>query len=669
MKDKRKNKKSGSRKKHEITAEGKPVESASAGAAEVIPQGVLCRDYPYLYFGAHPSSKETVFRVHAPEATEVSLLREANNWNPGAETMNRLEDGTWEITIPEDLSWTGYKYHIKNTHDYLDHEYSLARIDPFSPQLAVNVNDDGGRVYNSVVVDQDNFEWTHKAPVRTNKPMSIYELHLGAFWNGGYREIAEKLVEHLEYLGFTHVQIMPPFQTPIHESWGYLIGSPYAINERYGTLDDFKYLVNLLHEKGYGVIVDIPLGFGIQDWDCGLANYDGTDLYHHVGPRGWNNQWKTRIYNTSVPYVRNYLIGICTYLNNVLGVDGARLDAVAAQLFYDYDRGEWDWPRNDREKVSEEDWNIFNGAGGDMYLDKGYWVSEATDFDGLRFYRDLHLRLKHTAPGFFTIAEESRRVFKRLAVPTEKGGLGFTYAQNMGEMHRVRKYLSYPVEQRKIEEIEHIMLSPFEERFVNAMNTHDECANGKRRLVTELGNHLQLIGLAAFCWFRPGAPMIFMGDEFCEEGVFDVWNYLDWSKTGPQAAMHQQQMTNNIHDLNWILTHEPAMANQESWSLERIGSNNEYKYFSFIRWGEPAKTNHKDNIIYIRNESPFALPVKADIHIPCPGEYQVIYNSIDERYIGRQGYNEHDPYWSAHADGILWVDLLPYQNIAMKLKT
>lgn len=631
-------------------------------------------DYPYQYFGAHVKNSATTFRVFAPAATEVLLLRSGNNWGERKEYLNRLASGTWEITINENLLWSEYKYLIRNNNGYLSTPYEMGRIDPFSPQLKVYRHGES-RSFNSIVCDPNNFEWTHKHLNRAREPLSIYELHLSTFHDANYRQIAEKIVSHVGFLGFTHVQIMPPFQTPIHESWGYLVGCPYAIYERHGSVDDFKYLVNHLHQAGIGVIVDIPLGFGIQDWDCGLANYDGTDLYHHTGARGWNSQWQSRVYNHNSSYVRDYLIGLCSYAHNELGIDGVRIDAVAAQIFFDYDRGTWDWPRNDRNQISQQDWDLFNSLGGDRHYDHyGYWLSEATDFDALRFFREMHSRLKKTAPEFFTIAEESRRVFYRLAVPVEEGGLGFTYAQNMGEMHRVRAYLKIPVAERKIEHVEIIIHNNSEERFVNAMNTHDECANGKVRLITELGSHVPLIGLAALCWFRAGAPMIFQGDEFGEEGWFDVYNALDWSKTGPSSQLHQQQITNNFHDLNQILRREPALANTSISSMTRNGSNNERKWFSFIRWGSSKKwdsnsfEDHKDDIIFVRNESHQDVYAQADIHVPAPGIYKVIYNSIDERYIGVQPYNRHDPYWEIDGRShILWIELKPLQNLAFKL--
>lgn len=634
------------------------------------------RDYPYRYWGAQATAAQTVFRVYAPNATSVQLLRAGNNWQP--ETMTRVvenggvaDSGTWEITIAQNLEFTEYKYQIENNN--VNPPYKMARIDPFSPRLSVSFSGEA-RNFNSIVPSSKKYNWTKKHLAKKSTSMSIYEMHLGNFWNGNYREIAAKIVEHLTYLGFTHVQIMPPFQTPIHESWGYLVGCPYAINERYGSVEDFQFLVDHLHQHDIGVIVDVPIGFGIKDWDCGLANFDGTDLYHHQGGHGWNNQWQTRIYRKSVPYVNNYLCGVLTYCFNELGIDGARIDAVSSQIFYDYDRGVWDWPHNDREKVPAEYWEIFNGVGGDAKLDCGYWLSEATDFEGLKFLRELHLRLQHTAPEFFTIAEDSRRILPKLACSLERGGLGFAYAQNMGEMHRVRKYLTLPFKEKRIEVIERLMTRHSDEKFVNAMNTHDECANGKTRLITELKNHTQLIGLAALCWFRPGAPMLFMGDEFCEEGWFDINHGIDWNKTGPAAQIHQQQMTNNIHDLNKLLRTEKALAYHDSWTLERAGSHNERLFFSFIRWGGSARyddtrrENHLDDIIFVRNESP--NKTQAEIYVPVENaEYQVLYNSADERYIGRQGYNEHNPYWSTWSNGrFLQIDLLPYQNLALKLK-
>ncbi len=634
------------------------------------------RDYPYQYFGAHVNKSETMFRVYAPRATGVALMRSGNGWDYLAEPMKQNGDGVWEITIIEDLRWSEYKYYIENSNKYLREPYKMARIDPFSPQLAVTRGPDGSRNFNSVVCDPNYFDWTHKHIDLPHEPMSIYEMHLSTFYGGNYRDLAQKIVAHVGYMGFTHVQIMPPFQTPIHESWGYLVGCPYAIYERHGTVDDFKYLVNYCHGHGIGVIVDVPLGFGVQDWDCGLANYDGTDLYHHSGARGWNNQWNSRIYNLGDVYVQNYLIGLCTYLHHELGVDGARIDAVASQIFFDYDRGFWDWPKNDREKVDAHNWELFNNLGGDRYFEeRGYWLSEAVDFAALRFLRDFHLRLQHTAPNFITIAEESRRVFPKLACPVSEGGLGFTYAQNMGEMHRIRSYLQIPIENRLIEHIEILIHNKSPEKMINAMNTHDECANGKIRLITELGNHIPLIGLAALCWFRPGAPMIFQGDEFGEEGFFDVFGGLDWSKTGPDAAIHQQQIANNFHDLNRHLRHEPALARQGINSLIRNGSNNERKWFSFIRWGSNIGfesdqwDDHLDDIIFVRNETHYLVECQVEIYVPVIGEYQVIYNSIDQRYIGSQHYNQHDPYWTVHSAGnFLYIDLHAYQNIAFKLK-
>lgn len=634
----------------------------------------LRRDWPWRYWGAHPGAEATVFRVYAPHASRVFLMRAGGDWE--REEMARLDDGTWEASAPGDLSGTEYKYWIENDAAENGQPYSMARVDPFSPQLTVTWLN-GQRNFNSVVGDAEPYPWVCKhLPGPAHAPMSIYELHLGAFWEGGYRDIATKIVEHLRYLGFTHVQIMPPFQTPIHESWGYLVGCPYAINERYGGVDDFKWLVDHLHQHGIRVIVDVPLGFGIQDWDCGLAFYDGTDLYHHQGPEGWNHQWHTRIYRKADPYVGNYLCGILAYCHHELGVDGARVDAVSSQIFLDYDRGRWNWPRNDREKVPAEYWEIFNGIGGDVHLDCGYWLSEAVDFEGLKFLWQLHQRLARVAPDFFTIAEDSRRIFPKLACPQARGGLGFTYAQNMGEMHRVRKYLTLPAREKRIDVIEKLMTRHGEEKFVNAMNTHDECANGKTRLITELRNHVQLIGLAALCWFRPGAPMLFMGDEFCEEGWFDINRRLDWGKTGPGAKIHEQQMTNNIHDLNRLLRHEKALANHDSWSLDRAGSNNERLYFSFVRWGGAARYDdgrweaHLDDIIFVRNEAPTRSPCAAEIYVPVENaEYQVIYNSVDERYIGRQDYNGHDPYWTVWSQGrFLYIELLPFQNLALKLK-
>ncbi|MGA1867234.1 MAG: alpha-amylase family glycosyl hydrolase [bacterium] len=643
-----------------------------------LPEDVIRKHVPYYYFGAHINREKacTIFRVYLPEATEVFLIRKGNNWDHNAEPMTNDGTGVFSITLPEILFGEEYKYFIINNKSYLPQPYSMARVDPFAQQIATHYVGNGSRIFNTVIVDPDNFQWTCKYLRKSSEPMSIYELHLSVFYDHNYREIAKKIVSHVGYLGFTHVQCMPPFQTPMHESWGYLVSNPYAIYNRHGSVDDFKYLVNLLHEHNIGIIIDIPVGFSIQDWDSGIATIDGTDLYHYQGSKGWNNQWQSRIYNHGNPYVNDYLIGILTYVHHELGVDGARIDAVSSQIFYDYDRGSYYFEKNNRAHLSQEQWDLINGLGGDRYFnDRGYYLSEVVDFEALYFFRDLHNRINQLTPHFFTIAEESRRVFHRLATPVEQGGLGFNYAQNMGQMHLLRKNLSLPTEHRDIQHIESIMIRSSEEKYVNALNTHDECANGKQRLITELGSHIQLIGLAALCWFCPGAPMIFMGDEFGEEGWFDIRRPLDWSKTGMSAKLHQQQLTENYRALNYLLHTEPALKKQGRDSIDRTGSNNEERWFSAIRWGSSAKweserwDDHKDDILFVRSENHAFCRQEARIYVPVVGEYQVIYNSIDSKYIGNSWYNQHNPYWTVHSDGhFIAIKIAPFQNIALKLK-
>ncbi|MGA1823386.1 MAG: alpha-amylase family glycosyl hydrolase [bacterium] len=646
---------------------------------QCLPEEMVKKHLPYRYFGAHVDRDAacTVFRVYLPEATGVFLIRKGNNWNPTAEPLVNDGTGIWSITVPGILFGEEYKYLIINENSYLPQSYTMARVDPFAQQIETHYAGNGSRNFNTVIIDPKAFKWTCKYLRKSTEPMSIYELHLSVFYDANYRKIAKKIVEHVGYLGFTHVQIMPPFQTPMHESWGYLVSNPYAIYNRHGSVDDFKYLVNLLHEHNIGVIIDIPLGFTIQDWDSGIAMIDGTDLYHHQGSKGWNNQWHSRIYNHRNLHVRDYLIGILTYVHTELGVDGARIDAVSSQIFYDYDRGSYAFEKNRRDHLNQDQWNLINGLGGDRHFnDRGYWLSEVIDFDALYFYRDLHIRIHQLIPCFFTIAEESRRVFHKIATPIEKGGLGFNYAQNMGQMHLLRKNLKLPTEQRMIQHFESIMIQKSEEKYVNALNTHDECANGKQRLITEIGNHIQLIGLAALCWFCPGAPMIFMGDEFGEEGWFDIRKPLDWNKTGPRAQLYQQQLTQNYRALNYLLQTEPALKRHERDSIDRIGSNNEDRWFAIIRWGSPAAgwgnqewEAHKDDIIFVRSENHAFSRQDVRIYVPVDGEYKVIYNSIDSQYIGNNWYNQHDPYWSVYSSHrFISIKLAPFQNIALKLK-
>jgi 1,4-alpha-glucan branching enzyme len=479
------------------------------------------------------------FAVWAPNARRVSVVGDFNGWDGRYHPMRNLgASGVWELFVPGLGDGTLYKYEIHDFHGAL-----VVKTDPygfFYEQPPKNA----AIVWNNHKFAWSDHEWLERRrqqdPLRS--PMSIYEVHLGSWRkkslgeSPSYREIAEPLIHYVKQMGFTHVEFLPVAEHAFYPSWGYQVTGFYATTSRYGTPDDFQYLVNELHRAGIGVIVDwVPAHFPRDDW--ALAQFDGTALYEHEDPRkGAHQDWGTLIFNFGRHEVRNFLAANALFWCERYHLDGLRVDAVASMLYLDYSRKEGEW--------------IPNQYGGRENL-------EAVEF--LRHFNHI----THTEyPGVVTIAEEST-AWGLVTRPPYLGGLGFSLKWNMGWMHDTLQYFSHDPVYRKYHQndLTFAMLYHHHENFVLPLS-HDEVVHGKRSLLGRMpGDDWQrfanLRTLLGYEWLFPGKKLLFMGGEI---GQSDEWNanwQIDWWLL--EAGPYHRGLQRFVQDLNQLYRQERAL--------------------------------------------------------------------------------------------------------------
>jgi 1,4-alpha-glucan branching enzyme len=497
----------------------------------------------YEKLGAHLRMVDGVpgasFAVWAPNAQRVSVVGSFNNWDGRFHPMRLLgASGVWEIFIPGVQQGAVYKYEIRDAHGHIK-----LNTDPFGFLFEVPPKQ------AAVVWDANKFQWTDDAwlkrrsardPLRS--PMSIYEVHIGSWqkktatesWS--YRELARPLADYVKRMGFTHVEFLPVAEHAFYPSWGYQVTGFYAPTSRFGTPDDFQYLINVLHEAGIGVIVDwVPAHFPRDTW--ALAQFDGTALFEHEDPRkGAHQDWGTLIFNYSRHEVSNFLVANALFWCDRFHIDGLRVDAVASMLYLDYSRKDGEW--------------IPNQYGGRENL-------EAIDF--LRKFNHI----THTEfPGVLTIAEEST-AWPQVTRPPYLGGLGFSFKWNMGWMHDTLGYFGHePIHRRYHQnELTFAMLYHYHENFMLPLS-HDEVVHGKRSLLGRMpGDDWQrfanLRALLAYQWLFPGKKLLFMG---CEFGQGHEWNengQLDWSAL--DSGPFHRGVQKFVEDLNRLYQKSPAL--------------------------------------------------------------------------------------------------------------
>jgi 1,4-alpha-glucan branching enzyme len=552
------------------------------------------------------------FAVWAPNAARVSVVGDFNQWDGRVHSMRMLgSSGIWEIFIPDLGEGTLYKYEIRDMHGNVS-----VKTDPYGFFYEVPPKN------AAIIWDNAKFKWTDAAwlerrskqdPLRSSA--SIYEVHVGswrkksAFEGLSYRELADPLVEYVTRLGFTHVEFLPIAEHAFYPSWGYQVTGFYAPTSRYGTPDDFQYLVNRLHEAGIGVIVDwVPAHFPRDEW--ALARFDGTALYEHEDPRkGAHQDWGTLIFNYGRHEVRNFLIANALFWCERFHIDGLRVDAVASMLYLDYSRKEGEW--------------IPNQFGGRENL-------EAVEF--LRaFNHFVHVQ----CPGVITIAEEST-AWPQVTRPPYLGGLGFTFKWNMGWMHDTLNYFKRDSVYRKYHQndLTFAMLYHHHENFVLPLS-HDEVVHGKGSLLQRMpGDDWQrfanLRTLLSYQWFFPGKKLLFMG---CEIGQSTEWNAnasVEWWLL--EAGPYHQGVQRMMEALNRLYKQESALWETDYdhdgfWWIDCGDAEN--SVLSFMR----QNRDRSSQLAVILNLTP-VVRGSYRIGLPRAGVWKEVFNSDCESFGG-----------------------------------
>lgn len=517
--------------------------------------------------GAHRRTYETAsgpvagtsFAVWAPNAQGVRVVGDFNHWDGTGHPMRSLgSTGIWELFIPHITDGTCYKFSILGRDGiWRDKADPMAFATEVPPAT-------GSRIFTSTFTWTDGDWMAARAAVDpTQGPMSMYEVHLGS-WRLGltYRELADELIDFIKETGYTHVEFLPVAEHPYGPSWGYQVTSYFAPSARFGTPDDFRFLVDRLHCAGIGVIVDwVPAHFPKDDW--ALARFDGTPLYEHADPRlGEHPDWGTYVFDFGRTEVRNFLVANALYWLEEFHIDGLRVDAVASMLYLDYSRDDGQWYPNQ-----------FGGR---------------ENLDAVAFLQEMNATAYRRVPGIVTIAEEST-AWPGVTQPTSSGGLGFGLKWNMGWMHDCLSYVQHDPIYRQYHhnEFTFSMMYAYSERFVLPIS-HDEVVHGKGSLIGKMPGDRwqQLATLRAFLtymWAHPGKKLLFMGSEFAQSAEWSSERGLDWWLL--QFAEHTD-ILRLVSDLNRVYRNTPALWQRDfdpggfQWIDANDASNN---VFTFLR--------------------------------------------------------------------------------------
>ncbi len=516
----------------------------------------------------HEGSEGTAFAVWAPSARAVRVVGDFNLWDGRVHPMRTLgSSGVWELFLPDAAPGARYKFEVVGA----DGRVRL-KADPMARRAEVPPGT------ASIIVDDDTYGWQDGAWMErrksvdvVNQRMSTYEVHLGS-WRRvpeegdrplTYRELAEQLPDYVADLGFTHVELMPVAEHPFGGSWGYQVTSYYAPTARYGSPDDFRALVDALHARGIGVIVDwVPAHFPKDEW--ALARFDGTALYEHADPRqGEHPDWGTLVFNFGRHEVRNFLIANALYWAEEFHIDGLRVDAVASMLYLDYSRKEGEWVPNE-----------FGGR---------------ENLEAIHFLQEVNTVLFGRCPGVDTLAEEST-AFPAVSRPVHLGGLGFGHKWNMGWMHDTLAYFEHdPIHRRyHHHDLTFGLIYAFSENFVLPLS-HDEVVHGKGSLLRKMpGDRWQqlanLRALYAWMWAHPGKQLLFMGGELAQEQEWSEARSLDWHLLDDPAHAGVQHL---LRRLNAVEASEPALwrADFTPDGFRWIDANDsDQSVYSFLRY-------------------------------------------------------------------------------------
>ncbi len=570
--------------------------------------------------GAHLMKLKNIsgvnFAVWAPNAKRVSVIGNFNNWDGRVNQMReRGNSGIWELFIPELKNFELYKFEIKTQENFI-----LKKADPYGnfcelrPKTA------------SIVFDINKYKWHDKKYLaerekkfdekKLNQAINIYEVHLGS-WRRiveeenrflSYKEFAEQIINYVKEMNYTHIELMPICEHPLDKSWGYQVTGYYAPTSRFGTPEDFMYLIDKCHENNIGVILDwVPAHFPKDEH--GLKKFDGSYLYEHADPRqGEHPDWGTLIFNYGRNEVKNFLIANALFWIEKFHVDGLRVDGVASMLYLNYSKENGEW--------------VANKFGG------------IENLEAIEFMKHMNSIIFKRHKDILMIAEEST-AFGNVSRPVENNGLGFNFKWNMGWMNDFLRYMQKDCIYRKWHhnDLTFSMIYAFSENFILVLS-HDEVVHGKNSLINKMPGDLwqkfaNLRLAFGFMIGHPGKKLSFMGNEFAQ---FDEWREdksLDWHLLDFDT---HKKFRDYMRDLNkFYLEHEILYWDDFSYKgFEWIDcDNSEQSVLVFMRKGK----NLKDIIIFVCNFTPVAL-FEHRIGVPFDGVYKEIFNSDEKKYNG-----------------------------------
>lgn len=554
------------------------------------------------------------FAVWAPNAKSVSLVGDFNAWTPGIEPMKRKEPlGIYTCFVPNIGEGALYKYCIETKNGDL-----LYKSDPFANYAEVRPGN------ASKVVDISCLKWTDETWMEARKewdhsksPVSVYEVHIGSWKRHAesegegfytYREFAREVTTYIKEMGYTHVELMGIAEHPFDGSWGYQVTGYYAPTSRYGTPEDFAYMVNYFHKHNIGVILDwVPAHFPKDAH--GLAEFDGTAVFEYADSRmGEHPDWGTKVFDFGKTEVQNFLIANALFWIEHFHIDGLRVDAVASMLYLDYGRGEGQW--------------IPNAYGGNENL------------DAIAFFRHLNAVVAERNPGAMMIAEESTAWPKVTGKP-EEGGLGFTLKWNMGWMHDFTEYMKLDPYFRKWSHhnMTFAMSYAYSENYVLVLS-HDEVVHLKCSMLNKMpglgfDKFANLKAGYAFMMGHSGKKLLFMGQDFAQLREWSEARELDWYLLEEDWHRNVQEF---VKDLLHLYRKNKALYEcDDSWDgFEWINADDaDRSIYSFMRHSKEKKKN----LLFVCNFTPVPRP-DYRVGVPRGKQYKLIMNSDERKYGG-----------------------------------
>lgn len=572
----------------------------------------------YKKLGAHPSVEDGVkgmfFAVWAPNAASVHVIGSFNDWNEEMYPMEKLgPGGIYKLFIPGVGENELYKFLIRTPAGE-----KLYKADPFANYAEMRPGNASKTFDISRFKWSDNV-WMEARPLKeyNKEPMAIYECHIGSwmkhpdgteegFYN--YREFADRIVEYLKEMHYTHIELMGVAEYPYDGSWGYQVTGYYAPTSRHGNPEDFMYLINTLHRNKIGVILDwVPAHFATDAH--GLGRFDGQCIFEHPDPRiGEHPDWGTKIFNYSKNEVKNFLIANALFWIKEYHIDGIRIDAVASMLYLDYSKKEGQW--------------VPNKYGGRENL------------DAIEFFKHLNSVIHGTYLGFLTIAEEST-AWPKVTGSVEDDGLGFSFKWNMGWMHDFCEYMKLDPLFRKNN---HYAMT-FAMSYNNSENyilplSHDEVVHLKCSMVNKMpgypvDKYANLRVGYSYMFGHAGKKLLFMGQDFGQEREWSEARELDWYLLGEEQnkGMHEY-----VKELLKLYRKYPAMYTIDNdWGgFEWLNADDaDHSVYSFFR----KDTTGRNNIMFVLNMTPMMWE-NYKVGVPRKKKYKLLLNSDDKRFGG-----------------------------------